>query len=316
MAAAAASLVGRDPAAPSPLPGAAAAAATCIPAVSGAAPPLEGGVAATGLGTGAPAYYELGQPTGAAAGQPPKGLMILIHGGSWIYVGPHDSSLERTDADRWRARGWETLNITYGGCARSIPDVLAFHDLARALVGPTLPICAEGRSAGAQLAVLMAELRPDVSCVIGMGTPADFATLRGESASQPQKHGAQALAGMVDVAFAGDPAADPATHPSIRGRLLLATGEADWLVPQAQATDLAAAIHAVDPGHVVDVLTVAGGSDSWFVHGPASSAALRDFFAHEERLVSNLPPVPPPPPPPAPAAAATTDRAQGPRPVS
>ena len=32
---------------------------------------------------GAPAYYEVGLPTGAYAGQPPRGVMLVIHGGGW-----------------------------------------------------------------------------------------------------------------------------------------------------------------------------------------------------------------------------------------
>src|SRR5262249_34869636 len=150
--------------------------------------------------------------------------------------------------------------------------------------------CAEGRSAGAHLAVMMAALRPDVACAIGMGTPADFATVARETAADPAKGGARVLASLEARAFNGDPAADPARHPDIQARLLLARGQADWLVPQAQAPDLAAAIHAVDPHHAIDILTVPAGTDSWFVHGPASSAGLRDFFTHEERLVAGLGP--------------------------
>src|SRR3954470_19479912 len=44
------------------------------------------GVTSDGLGA-MPAYYELGAPTGPHAGQPPKGVMLVIHGGGWWRVG-------------------------------------------------------------------------------------------------------------------------------------------------------------------------------------------------------------------------------------
>ena len=34
---------------------------------------------------GAPAYYEVGLPTGAYAGQAPRGAMLVIHGGGWMH---------------------------------------------------------------------------------------------------------------------------------------------------------------------------------------------------------------------------------------
>jgi acetyl esterase/lipase len=92
------------------------------------------GVSTTALGA-APAYYEVGQPTGAFLGQPGKGLMITIHGGGWFAVGPGEVVGQRPMANTWRDRGWETLNITYRPCAQSLLDVLWFHDAARLLVG-------------------------------------------------------------------------------------------------------------------------------------------------------------------------------------
>src|SRR4051794_12887640 len=67
------------------------------------------GVSTTSLGSGAPAYYEVGEPTGDYAGQTPKGVMLVIHGGGWFTVGGHAVETMRPEADRWRARGWRTL---------------------------------------------------------------------------------------------------------------------------------------------------------------------------------------------------------------
>jgi dienelactone hydrolase len=260
---------------------------TCVPRDSGAAPALEPGVSTSGLPGTAPAYYEFGTPAGAYLGQSPKGVMILIHGGGWYSVGAGDVGVMRVDADRWRARGWQTLSITYRGCSQSVPDVLTFHDLARQWAGAKLPICAEGGSAGAHLAVLMAALRPDVACAIGEGTPADFATLAAESAFQPDLGGALMVANMEIAAFGvAGTAYDPALHPDVHGRLLLATAVQDWYIPQAQATDLAAAIRVADPAHYVDVYTAAAGSGAQFVHGTTTALSLQDFYAHEQRLVA------------------------------
>src|SRR5205807_4742121 len=38
---------------------------------------VEDGVSTTGLGASAPAYYEVGEPSGAYAGQSPKGIMLI-----------------------------------------------------------------------------------------------------------------------------------------------------------------------------------------------------------------------------------------------
>src|SRR4051812_37490663 len=59
-----------------------------------------------GLGPDAPAYYEVGAPTGSFAGKTPKGEMLVIHGGGWHLVGKATVAFERRHADEWRAKGW------------------------------------------------------------------------------------------------------------------------------------------------------------------------------------------------------------------
>ena len=63
--------------------------------------------------TGAPAYYEVGLPTGTYAGQAPRGAMLVIHGGGWTTNAIGAVQASRAEADRWRARGFETVNLTY-----------------------------------------------------------------------------------------------------------------------------------------------------------------------------------------------------------
>src|SRR4051812_2657756 len=47
----------------------------------------DAGVSTSRLGTDAPAYYEMGKPTGAYEGQIAKAIMIVIHGGAWYTTG-------------------------------------------------------------------------------------------------------------------------------------------------------------------------------------------------------------------------------------
>ena len=129
------------------------------------------GVATTGLGAGAPAYYEIGEPTGDFAGQPPKGVMMVIHGGGWSLHGPGAVASMRSRADRWRAEGWRTLNVGYRPCADSVQDVRWFYDRARELWNTAGPFCVMGSSAGGHLALMLAASRPGVACAIAHAGP-------------------------------------------------------------------------------------------------------------------------------------------------
>ena len=95
-----------------------------------------------------PAYYEVGEPTGAYAGRSPKGVMLTIHGGGWYLNGAGAVWSMRGNADRWRARGWRTVNLSYRACGNSVTDVLGFYDKVK-VTYPGKPICALGGSAGA-----------------------------------------------------------------------------------------------------------------------------------------------------------------------
>ena len=109
---------------------------------------VEDGVSTSSMGPNAPAYYEVGEPTGAFAGQPPKGIMLIINGGGWSLNGAGAVAADRPDADYWRAAGWRTVNLTYRPCYQSFADVTWFYDQARMLWGSSLPYCALGWSAG------------------------------------------------------------------------------------------------------------------------------------------------------------------------
>ena len=275
----------------------------CLPIDAGPiSTPLGPGVSTTGLGPGAPAYYEVGLPTGAYAGLRPKAVMLTIHGGAWFFVGPAAAATERLEAERWRAAGWLTVNITYRGCADSIADVSWFYRRVRQMVGPGYEVCATGSSAGGHLATLLAATFPDLGCVIGQAAPTDLAGLATETAFDPfdyafdQTLGPTLTQGWAGAAFGVDAGslgvASPILHAAdVRARLLLAEAYDDMAVPFEQATDLAAAIKAAHPGAYVDTDRLAAGLDS-FVHAGVSPEALRDYRAREDALVAPLLPVP------------------------
>ena len=252
------------------------------------------GISTTAFGP-APAYYELGAPSGAYLGQPPKGLMITIHGGGWYVVGPGAVAAERPFADLWRSSGWETLNITYSACSQSLPDVVWFHDAARALFGPRLPVCAYGQSAGAQLALMLANSRPDVGCVIAEGAPTDLTSISGETAYDAatgvsdQNAGGVWVQNLAIAAFgaASRQAMSPTGMPG-SARLLLATAQQDEFIPWAQAQEMASAVRSTHPGTYVDTDQLAAGTYNEFTHTSKKQGTGVSQPAYDDYLVRQL----------------------------
>lgn len=287
-----------SPAANSAQPGSA-----CVPTDGGLVfTPPGPGVSTEGLGPGAPAYYEIGQPSGAYTGMRPKGIMLTIHGGGWFIVGPAAAAGERPEADRWRAAGWLTVNISYRGCADSIDDVFWFYQRVRATVDPAYQICATGASAGAQLALLLAVTFPDLGCAIGQGVPTDLLRLATETAHDAIRHtddqaaGPAMVAGWAGAAFGTAPIplalASPILYASnMRARLLLADAHDDPLLPYRQATDMADAVRSALPTAYVDTEQLAPGP-LWFVHAGVSAAAMERYRRSEDSLVASLLPAP------------------------
>jgi acetyl esterase/lipase len=245
---------------------------------------------------GAPAYYEVGLPTGAYAGQPPRGVMLVIHGGGWTFTSVGGVQAMRPDADRWRARGWQTVNLTYRSCGQSVADVLWFHDKARAGFGAAARICAMGTSAGGHLALQTAAKRAGVYCAVSVAGPTDLRTIQSEVAYDSLSgqftqtvggrwvHNLAAAAVGEENLAAFSPAAQPS--PTLKStRVLQAFSADDAMVPYQQAADLADAMRAADPAAYVDSLQLATGTIA-FGHGTATQAALDDFYARETQLVA------------------------------
>jgi acetyl esterase/lipase len=260
------------------------------------------GVSTSGLGPGAPAYYEIGQPSGAYAGLPRKAVMLTIHGGAWFTVGAGAAATERREADRWRAAGWGTVNLSYRGCANSIADVSWFYRRVRAIVGPDYEVCVTGSSAGGHLATFLAATFPDLGCAIGQGLPTDLAGLATETAHNPldgasdQTLGPALAQGWAGAAFGAGPVSLGAASPiraaaNVRARLLLAIAHDDMAIPFKQATDMATAVRAANPAAYIDTDQLGPGFAE-FVHADVSQAALDDYRAREDALVAPLLPAP------------------------
>jgi acetyl esterase/lipase len=253
--------------------------------------PVEPGTSTSGLGSDAPAYYEVGQPTGTFAGLAPKGIMLVINGGGWFMNGSGSVEYMRPDADRWRSRGWETLNLTYRPCGNSFVDVRWFYDRARQLWGSTLPYCAMGGSAGGHLALELAAARSSLACVDNESGPTDALSLTSQTAynvAGPQHSGPNWVYNMMTAAWGQENLVwvSPALF-SVKARVLMGVGATDPYIPWAQATELKGKMLAADANAYVDIAQLAAGTVAW-VHTNVSQAAIDDWNARETNLVAPL----------------------------
>lgn len=231
------------------------------------------------------ADYEVGAPAG---GGTPQRVMLFLHGGGWYRIGTGMLATERAGAAAWQAAGWETVNATYRSCRNSLASVLETYDAVRASVGPSVPICVKGESAGGQLALMLAARRPDVACVIAAAAPTDLYTIKSQGTAEGIGDGARSVFGFARAAFRRRNLADmsPVGHvDTIRARLLLAVADDDKLIPLAQQQELTDLLRAADPAASVDLDVLAPG-DQDFVHGSASTAALKELEGRITALVA------------------------------
>lgn len=291
----------------------------CAPVHDAAAQPLPGGVTSGALGAEGPAYSETGAPLTTDGEE--RGVVLLLHGGGWTLTGPWAATGMRPDADRWRARGWRTVNASYRACGEAIGDVLAFVDHVRARIDDSKPLCVVGTSAGAHLALLAAARRPEaVDCVVSQSGPTDLESLAGEQAYDGFSGGTWttgpvAVHNLAVAAFGAENlhVMSPA-HEPIAARMLVAIGEHDWLLAPSQATAFAHAQRALDPASRVESLVLEAGAVAWG-HGAVSQEAIDMFHAAEADLAeaaaadrqaaaaTAAPPQPPPVPATVPAGA-------------
>jgi acetyl esterase/lipase len=247
---------------------------------------------------GAPAYSEVGLPTGSHAGKAPRGVMLIVHGGSWSATGGGAVQSMRLEADRWRARGWETVNLTYRPCGRSLDDVLWFYDQARAWFGPSAVIGASGISAGGHLSLLLAANRGGVYSVISEAGPTDLTTIQRQGAYNPATGlydftlGSRWVHNLGAAAFGEENLATYSPGRSAGStlnstRVLQAFAADDSIVPYRQATDLADALRAANAAAYADTVQLAKGTIP-FGHGRVTQAAFDDFRRRERQLVAPI----------------------------
>jgi hypothetical protein len=128
-------------------------------------------------------YSEWGQPSGAFAGQAPKGTVLVIHGGAWL--GGVESGMDATHpyvraaASRHNARGWRTLNVNYvtasspGHEFDGYNDLKGFVAIARYNIGNAKPVVIHGMSAGAHYGAMLTR-NEDIDAAILEAAPFDL----------------------------------------------------------------------------------------------------------------------------------------------
>lgn len=239
-----------------------------------------------------PAPYEVEEPLGKFSGKRAHGVMLILHGGSWRDHGRGALEQMRGDADRWRTRGWRTVNADYRPCGKSIDDVLVLFDRVRQVYGGDRPICVSGASSGAHLALLLAAYRPEVACVASQAGPADLTTIATQAATRRDGSPSNLLPLWVSNVSVSVFGADRQARVSparlgLKARVLFAIAASDASIPWAQATSFADSQRKRDASAYVDTMRLENGDVRW-IHAEVAPAALARFHAHEKLLTDPL----------------------------
>jgi len=218
---------------------------------------------------------ELTVPRGA-----PRGWVLLIHGGSWLASG--SQYLERGRARWYNRHGWGVYDVDYRPGELGLVDVIAAYDLLRRGARGR-PICADGASAGAHLALMLAAVRP-LSCLVGEAAPVDLGL------DIPR------LATAVERTF-GDGVLlwSPPLWAPLMGnvRMLLAYSSIDPIIPGAQVVEA----RRVWPRCMCMILAGsttarpvadAPSPGTNFVHASVTPAARREFDRSVARLLRSV----------------------------
>lgn len=108
-------------------------------------------------------------------------VVVVIHGGSWLLVGPAAMRSIDPAVERWRRRGYSVVSVDYRPGKDGLTDIgLALDEVHRKRGSRRL--CLYGESAGGHLALLLASKRRDVNCVIASAAPLDLTRLGDELA--------------------------------------------------------------------------------------------------------------------------------------
>jgi acetyl esterase/lipase len=198
-----------------------------------------------------------------ANGAPPRALVMLIHGGGWVGLNPAAYKQELDLAPQFEGLGYETLTVDYRKGLQGIKDVYRFYEQARKKVGPDVPICAIGPSAGGHISLMLAVRFDDLACAISLDGPTDLPALAHED-------GGEEAYKLATDAFGSDTSTlsklSPALHASaIKAKVMLVYAQNDPVVPVAQAHEMADALPGsqlivLPPGSNPFVHSIGGGT--------------------------------------------------------
>lgn len=236
---------------------------------------------------------------GPRANSSPLGWVMVIHGGGWQMVGRDEVASENYTVGFVTSLGWAAENVDYRKGEHSLADVLAAYDALRAEVGSQLPICLVGHSAGGNLALLVAEHRRSVACVISEAGPTDLMTFRHQKAYPTTVTEDGEVIGpewgykhYIVPSFGVDPKVLREWSPvhragAINASVLLGASTHDPWIPQRQMAELRHAMHdRAAPGGIRTRLlagsSTPSGADPNFTHASVTSSALAKW-QHEER---------------------------------
>jgi acetyl esterase/lipase len=194
-----------------------------------------------------------------------RGVVMLIHGGAWVFTGPR--TLERGQEGWFQAHGWGTYDVDYRGGWPALADVLAGYRHLRKLEGPRTPICLQGQSAGATMAMLVAAARRSVACVISEAAITDLTTLPKRERHLLNKYV------FPNHLWAFSPVR---VASAIHAPLLMAGAGTDKVVPERRQM---AEMRRARPG-TVTMLLRGEHSQAWktnFPHASVTPRALRRF---------------------------------------
>ena len=118
-----------------------------------------------------------GEPSGEFAGQEPRAALILIHGGGWAGIDRDQFKATLAQGPLYENLGYGTLTVDYRSGADGVVDLERFYAEARKRVGPDVPVCAIGSSAGGHLALMLAAREPDLACAVDLAGPTNLAAL-------------------------------------------------------------------------------------------------------------------------------------------
>jgi pimeloyl-ACP methyl ester carboxylesterase len=220
---------------------------------------------------------EWGEPSGPYAGEPPRALVLLIHGGGWRGPNLRAFTAQLEPARQLQRLGFATAVVEYRRAAAGIRDVVNTYRVGRERFGPSVPICASGSSAGGHLALMLAVREPGLACAINRAGATDLVSLAhqpgGKRAYRVAKRmfGRDRLAALSPVRYAD----------SIRSRLLSIYAANDRIAPVQQGREL---VRAKPDAHLI----VLPPGPARFVHSGVDPEAKARATAATLRLLESV----------------------------